>query len=150
MNFEVLKKNNLKKHIITGVVVVAIIAAIVINITRAKYVYTDKMPLINGTVNYSIPDLTIVAIYLDGSEVETLDESETYTLDTTQSICTYKDGSTIENLTLNYDSNTKAFSITPFTTKGTKCTLYFNSAPAITNASLAYNAITVNNTSNPN
>ncbi len=150
MNFEVLKKDNLKKYIIIGVAVVLIIAACILTFTRAKYRVTSSVPLINGTVNYSIPDLTIVTIYVDGEEVEALDESETYTLDTTQSTCTYKDGTTIENLTLNYDSDTKAFSITPFTTKGTECTLYFNSAPAITSASLAYNATTVNNTSNPN
>ena len=104
---------------------VAIISAIVLNFTRAKYRTTQSIPLVNGTINYSLADLNIVALYIDGVEANELDSSKTYTLDTTQSTCTYKDGSEIDNLTLNYDSTTKAFSITPYTTKGTKCTLYF-------------------------
>ena len=59
-------------------------------------------------------------------EANELDSSKEYTLDTTKSTCTYKDGSTINNLTLNYNTETKELQISPFTTKGTKCTLYFN------------------------
>ena len=92
MEFEVLKRSHLKRNIVIGVVVVAVIAVIVINFTRAKYVYTDKMPLINGTVNYSLADLNIVAIYVSGVETDSLDSSKQYTLDTEQSTCTYKDG----------------------------------------------------------
>ena len=93
---------------------VAIISAIVLNFTRAKYRTTQSIPLVNGTINYSLADLNIVALYIDGVEANELDSSKTYTLDTTQSTCTYKDGSEIDNLTLNYDSTTKAFSITDF------------------------------------
>ena len=126
MEFQVLKQNHLKRNIIIGVVVVAIISAIVLNFTRAKYVYTDKMPLINGTVNYSLADLNIVAIYVGGVEVDSLDSSKQYTLDTEQSTCTYKDGSTIEGLNISYETETGSLSISPFTMKGTKCTLYFD------------------------
>ena len=126
MEFQTLKQSHLKRNIIIGVVVVAIISAIVLNFTRAKYVYTDKMPLINGTVNYSLADLNIVAIYVGGVEVDSLDSSKQYTLDTEQSTCTYKDGSTISNLTISYETETGSLSISPFTTKGTKCTLFFN------------------------
>ena len=126
MKIETLKKSHLKRNIIIGVVVVAIISTVILNFTRAKYKTTQSIPLVNGTINYSLPDLNIVGLYIDGEEVTELDSSKTYTLDTTQSTCTYKNGSAIDNLTLNYDSTTKAFSITPYTTKGTKCTLYFN------------------------
>ncbi len=126
MNFEVLKRSHLKRNIIIGVVAVAIISAVILNFTRAKYVYTDKMPLINGTVNYNLADLNIVAIYVGGEEVDSLDSSKQYILDTEQSTCTYKDGSTIEGLSISYETETGSLSISPFTTKGTKCTLYFD------------------------
>ena len=59
-------------------------------------------------------------------EATELDSSKTYTLDTTQSTCTYKDGTEIPDLNISYDSETRRLSINPFTTKGTKCTLYFD------------------------
>ena len=123
MKFEVLKQGHLKRNIIIGVVAVLIISAIILNFTRAKYRVTQSIPLVNGTINYSLADLNIVAITVDGEASDTIPEGN-YELAST-SYCTYKDGSTIEGLTLNYDSNTKAFSITPYTTKGTKCYLDF-------------------------
>ena len=126
MEIETLKKSHLKRNILIGVVVVAVISAIVLNFTRARYRVTESIPLVNGTINYTPYDLNIVALYIDGVEAETLDSNTNYTLDTTQSTCTYKDGTEIPNLTLSYDSTTKSFSITPYTTRGTKCTLYFD------------------------
>ena len=125
MKFEVLKKSHLKRNIIIGVVVVTIISAVILNFTRAKYRVTQSIPLVNGTINYSLPDLNIVGLYIDGEEATKLDSSKKYTLDTTQSTCTYKDGTEIENLNISYNSETGGLSISPFTTKGTKCTLYF-------------------------
>ena len=133
MKFEVLKQSHLKKNIIIGVVAVLIISALILNFTRAKYKVTESIPLVNGTINYSLADLNIVALYIDGVEAEELDSTKSYTLDTTQSTCTYKDGSTIDNLTLSYDSSTKSFSISPYTTRGTKCTLYFREIKTPTN-----------------
>ena len=126
MEFETLKKSHLKRNIIIGVVAVLIISAIILNFTRAKYRVTQSIPLVNGTINYTLPDLNIIGLYIDGEEATKLDSSKTYTLDTIQSTCTYKDGSTIENLSINYESETGKLTITPFTVKGTKCTLYFN------------------------
>ena len=123
MKFEVLKQGHLKRNIIIGVVAVLIISAIILNFTKAKYRVTQSIPLVNGTINYSLADLNIVAITVDGEASDTIPEGN-YELAST-SYCTYKDGSTIDGLTLNYDSNTKAFSITPYTTKGTKCYLDF-------------------------
>ena len=125
MEFQTLKQSHLKRNILIGVVAVLIISAVVLNFTRAKYRVTQSIPLVNGTINYSLADLNIVALYIDGVAADELDSSKNYTLDTDQSTCTYKDGSTIQNLTLSYDADTKTFTITPYTTKGTKCTLYF-------------------------
>ena len=126
MEFQTLKRSHLKRNILIGVVAVLIISAVVLNFTRAKYRVTQSIPLVNGTINYIPYDLNIVALYINGVEAKTLDSNTNYTLDTTQSTCTYKDGIAIPNLTLDYDSDTKTFTITPYTTKGTKCTLYFD------------------------
>ena len=125
MKFEVLKRSNVKRIIIIGVVAVLIISAIVLNFTRAKYRVTQSIPLVNGTINYSLADLNIVGLYIDGVESDELDSSKMYTLDTTQSTCTYKDGNEISNLSISYNSSTGNLSIAPFTTNGIKCTLYF-------------------------
>ena len=146
MEFEVLKRSHLKRNIIIGVVAVLIISAVVLNFTRAKYRVTQSIPLVNGTINYIPYDLNIVALYIDGVAADELDSSKNYTLDTTQSTCTYKDGSTIQNLTLNYDSNTKTFTIAPYTTKGTKCTLYFEESKGTPATDVIEDAYTNNTT----
>ena len=126
MEFEVLKRSHVKRNIIIGVVAVLIISAIILNFTSAKYRVSDSIPLIHSEINYTLPDLNIIGLYVNGEEVQELDSTKNYVLDTSKSTCTYKDGSTIDNLTISYDSNTKGLSITPYTTKGTKCTLYFD------------------------
>ncbi len=146
MEFETLKQSHLKRNIIIGVVAVLIISAVVLNFTRAKYRVTQSIPLVNGTINYSLADLNIVALYIDGVAADELDSSKNYTLDTTQSTCTYKDGSTIQNLTLNYDSDTKTFTIAPYTTKGTKCTLYFEESKGTPATDVIEDAYTNNTT----
>ena len=111
MKIETLKKSHLKRNIIIGIVVVLIISAVILNFTRAKYRTTQSIPLVNGTINYSLPDLNIIGLYIDGEEATKLDSSKTYTLDTTQSTCTYKDGTEIENLNISYNSETGGLSI---------------------------------------
>ena len=126
MNFEILKRSHVKRNIAITFVVITIISAVILNFTRSRYRVTQSIPLVNGTINYTLPDLNIVGLYIDGVEAEELDSSKIYILDTTQSTCTYKDGTEISNLTISYDSATGGLSISPYTTKGTKCTLYFN------------------------
>ena len=121
MEFEVLKKSHVKRNILIGVIAVLIISAIILNFTRAKYRSVATTPLIHSEINYTLPDLNIIGLYVNGEEVQELDSTKNYVLDTSKSIRTYKDGSTIDNLIISYDSNTKGLSITPYTTKGTKC-----------------------------
>src|SRR5690625_793124 len=100
MKFELLKQSHLKRNILIGVVVVLILAAIILTFTRAKYRTTQSIPLVNGTINYSLADLNIVAITVDGEASDTIPEGN-YELAST-SYCTYKDRSTIDGLTLKY------------------------------------------------
>ena len=124
MEYEVLKRSHLKRNIIIALIVIGVISAIILNFTQAKYRTTESMPLLNGTINYTLADLNIVAMYLDGSEIDTLPDGN-YEL-TEESYCTTEDDVKDDAITLNYDSDTKGLSVSPLTTKGTKCYLYFD------------------------
>ena len=123
MTFETLKRSHLKRNIIIALIAVGIISAIVLNFTRAKYRTTQSMLLLNGTINYTLADLNIVAMYLDGSEIDTLPDGN-YAL-TSESYCTNEENVKDESITLSYDSAAKGLSVSPMTKKGTKCYLYF-------------------------
>ena len=123
MTFETLKRSHLKRNIIIALIAVGVISAIVLNFTRAKYRTTQSMPLLNGTINYTLADLNIVAMYLDGSKIDTLPDGN-YAL-TSESYCTNEENVKDESITLSYDSAAKGLSVSPMTKKGTKCYLYF-------------------------
>ena len=123
MEFQVLKRSYLKRNIIIAVVIVLLLSAIILTFTRAKYRVTQSMPLLNGTINYTLADINIVAMYLDGSEIDTLPDGN-YEL-TEESYCTNEENVRDETITLSYDSDTKGLSVSPMIKKGTKCYLYF-------------------------
>ena len=123
MEIETLKRSHLKRNIIIAVIVVAIISAIILNFTRAKYRTSYSIPLINGTINYSAADLNIVAITVNGEEVDTIPTGN-YEL-TEESYCEVN-GNRDDSISLTYDMESQMLTVTPMTTKGTKCTLYFN------------------------
>ena len=123
MNFEVLKKNYLKRNILIAVGVVFILSAVILTFTRAKYRTTQSMPLMNGSINYAPYDYKAVAMYLDGESIDTLPSSN-YEL-TSESYCTNEDNVKDESIKLSYDSSSRSLTITPMDKKGTKCYLYF-------------------------
>ena len=124
MTYETLKRSHVKRNILIAVVVVAIISAIILNFTRAKYRTTQSMPLLNGTINYTLADLNIVEMYLNGEAIDSLPDGN-YEL-TEEPYCTNEKNVKDESITLSYDGSTKAFTVTPFNKKGTKCYLYFD------------------------
>ena len=128
MKFEILKRSHLKRNILIGVGAVVIISAIILNFTRAKYRVTESIPLVNGTINYYLADLNAVAIYIqegdDYSKSDTIPKSG-YTFNEERSYCTVN-GEEDESITVSYDTNTQSLSVSPLTTKGTKCYLYFD------------------------
>ena len=63
MKFEVLKRSHLKRNILIGLFVVAVISAIILNFTKAKYRVTQSIPLVTGTINYKLADLNVIAMY---------------------------------------------------------------------------------------
>ena len=127
MKIETLKQSHLKRNIIIGVVVVAIITAVILTFTRAKYRVTQSIPLVNGTINYSLADLNAVAIYIntDSGYTKTDTIPDGYVLNEEESYCTVN-GEEDTSISLSYDTATKSLSVTPMTTKGTKCYLYFD------------------------
>ncbi len=127
MEFETLKRSHLKRNIIIGVVVVAIISAVILNFTRAKYRTIQSIPLVNGTINYTPADLNAVAIYINGDSGYTKADTipDGYVLNESESYCTVN-GEEDTSISLSYDTATKSLSVTPMTTKGTKCYLYFD------------------------
>lgn len=62
MKFKVLKRSHVKRNIILGAIAVLIISAVVLTFTRAKYRVTESIPLVNGTINYSLTDLNVIAM----------------------------------------------------------------------------------------
>ena len=128
MDFKLLKRSHLKRNIIIGVVVVAIISAIILNFTRAKYRTTQSIPLVNGTINYELSDLNLVGVYIQGDDgytkTDTIPESG-YVLNEEESYCTVN-GEEDASITINYNAETKSLSVSPMATKGTKCYLYFD------------------------
>ena len=139
MKFEVLKKNHLKKNIVIGVLVIGVISTVILNFTKAKYRVTQSIPLVNGTINYELSDLNLVGVYIqseDGySKTDTIPESG-YVLNEEESYCTVN-GEEDPSITVNYNAETKSLSVSPMTTKGTKCYLYFDEKPSVAEILLA-------------
>ena len=127
MNFEVLKRSHVKRNILIGVLVVLILSAIILTFTKAKYKITESIPLVNGTINYELSDFNLIGAYIqEGDSYTQVDEIPTsgYELNVEKSYCTVNNENI--NATLNYDMETQNLTITPLTTKGTKCYLYFD------------------------
>ena len=127
MKFQTLKKSHLKRNIVMGIVCVAVISAVVLNFTRAKYRTTQSIPLVNGTINYELSDLNLIGVYIeDGNDYTKVDQipDSGYTFNSEKSYC--KIGDEEQDMTITYDMNTKNLTIAPMTSKGTKCYLYFN------------------------
>ena len=134
MNFEVLKRSNLKKNIIIGMVIVLILSAVILNFTKAKYKTTASIPLVNGTINYDLSDLNLIGVYIqEGEEYIQTNEipSSGYEFNDDKSYCTVNNERD-DTITLSFDITTQNLTVTPLTKKGTKCYLYFDEASSAT------------------
>ena len=131
MEFEVLKRSHLKRNVIIGVVAVFIISAAILNFTRAKYRVSDSVPIIYSKINYKVPDLNMVSLYIaneeeDYVEVDTIPLSG-YTLNTEQSYCGQSNRGEIvkdDSIILTYENG--LVNVLGISKKGTKCYLYFD------------------------
>ena len=131
MEFEVLKRSHIKRSIVIGVVVVFIISAIILNFTRAKYRSVSSVPIINSEINYKVPDLNMVSLYV-ANEEGVYEEADTipssgYTLNIEQSYCgRSNNGEIVKDDTVSIIYENGQVNVLGLTKKGTKCYLYFD------------------------
>ena len=142
MEYEVLKRSNVKRNIIIGVVAVAIISAIILNFTSAKYRVTDSVPIINSEINYKVPDLNMVSLYVANEEGEYVEEdiipTSGYILNTEQSYCGQSNnGKIVRDDTVSIVYENGLVNVLGISKKGTKCYLYFDEASMAADVILA-------------
>ena len=128
MNFEVLKRSHIKRNIIIAVIIILILSAIILTFTKAKYKTTASIPLVNGTINYDLSDLNLIGAYIqEGDDYTPTNEipSSGYEFNGEKSYCTINNERD-DTITLSFDMTTQNLTVTPLTTKGTKCYLYFD------------------------
>ena len=113
---------------------VAVVLLVLVNIIASKAMYrkTESVQLATGTVNYSLADVNIIAMYQEKEEhvneddkYENIEEIPTsgYGLNKEKSVCKLKDNKE-EDIEINI-INSK-ITISNITKKGTKCYLYFD------------------------
>ena len=128
MKFEVLKKSHLKRNLLIGVTTIAVLTAGIFTFTKAKYRTTESIPLVNGTINYELSDLNLVGVYIKGDDGYTKSDTipiEGYVFNGEESYCTVN-GEEDTRISISYDADTQTLNVSPMTTKGTKCYLYFD------------------------
>ena len=142
MEFEVFKKSHLKRNLLIGVTSIAVLTAGILTFTKAKYRTTESIPLVNGTINYELSDLNLIGVYIQGDDgytkSDTIPESG-YVLNEEESYCTVN-GEEDPSISIKYDADTKTLNVSPMTTKGTKCYLYFDEEKALLNETVLANA----------
>ncbi len=134
MKIEKLELSNKKiKYIAIGFIMCAVIFILINYLTsRANYRNTESIELAKGTINYSLADLNVIAMYKieDGRDVD-IDTvpTEGYTL-SERSYCTTPDSDAQIKDVFTFDYYTKELNI-KVTKKGTKCYLYFEEAKPV-------------------
>ena len=128
MKPEKLKQKHTKRNIIIGMTTITVLTASIITLTKASFRTTESIPLVNGTINYDLADNNLVGVYINSdsgyTKSDTIPESG-YVLNEEESYCTVN-GERDDAISLSYNVNTKSLSVTPMTTRGTKCYLYFD------------------------
>ncbi len=125
MKIETLKRKN--KYLYIGIICGVILLVIVgFSTSRAKYRTTQSIELARGTINYTVPDLNLVSMYIEDNGTykgtETVPQSG-YNLNSDKSYCAVN-GNKNNSITILY-SNSQV-TIGNLTQKGTKCYLYFD------------------------
>ena len=148
MKFELLKeKNNKSKWIIGGFATLSIISIGALAFSYAKYRNVESVKLAEGTVNYRVPDLNLVAMYQEnnsgGWDAISAAPTSGYTLNTTSSVCNVN-GTKDAAVTISYASG--KVTIANLTKRGTKCYLYFDKIKDTTKPTISNVATTVTKT----
>ncbi len=128
MKFEKLNVDTNKRGIwILYGLILGVVLIIIINyfISMAKYKVVDTTKLVSSNINYKLPDLTVLGIYVkEGEEykyVETIPEGS-YTVNTELSLCTKKGGEEIKDI-IEYREDGLYIGINE---RGTRCKVYLD------------------------
>ncbi len=114
--------------------IVAVVLLILVNIIASKAMYrrTESVQLATGTVNYSLADLNIIAMYQEKDSYNTEEDkyksieeipTKGYTLNKEKSVCKVNNDKE-EEIEIKIINN--KITISNMTKKGTKCYLYFD------------------------
>ena len=130
IEFEILHSNKHRIYLLCGIVcVVVLMVTLIITTSIAKYRTTESIPLIQGTINFSPSDLSLMAVYLNKNG-DTISSDKVphigYTLNTEQSICEVND---VEDLETEIVYENGYLYVNKLSHKGTKCTAYFDLIP---------------------
>ena len=142
IEFKTLHSNKKRIHFLYAFVcVVLLLIVFIIGRSFAKYRITWSIPLVNGTINNDLANLNAIAVYIedgdDYSKNDTNPESG-YIFNEEKSYCTVN-GEEDTSITVSYDIDAKSLSVTPMTTQGTKCYLYFDEQKTFKDIILADN-----------
>lgn len=134
MKFEKIRKINKSKIIVGGVITLGAIGAITILPSHAKYKLTESINIVNGTINYKVPDIKVMAMYTSENgtnytETTTMPGSG-YIINEEKTYCTTDNVNQVKGKAYTNASGELVFKNL---TKSDKCYLYFDKyTPPIT------------------
>jgi len=135
MQFEVMKKSH-KKEIIIGVIVLVTIAVVfIVQLSFAKYKAVKNMAIVSGTVNYTMPDFEMIAMYQQKAN-QTCTEDSCYDAITKMPASGYaiNESKSYCNINNAKDTGAKLYTnssgehVISGIQKGSKCYVYFDNA----------------------
>ena len=121
------QEKHTKRNIIIGITTITILTVGIFSFTKANFKKEERINLANDTIKQNLEDKNLVGIYIntDSGYTKTDTIPDGYVLNESESYCTVN-GEEDTNISLSYDTATKSLSVTPMTTQGTKCYLYFD------------------------
>ena len=128
MKFEKLNVDTNKRGIwILYGLILGVVLIIIINyfISMAKYKVVDTTKLVSSNINYKLPDLTVLGIYVkEGEEYKYVDKipEGNYTINKELSSCTKKGGEEIQDI-IEYREDGLYIGINE---RGTRCKVYLD------------------------
>ena len=124
MEYDVLKRSNVKRNILIAIVVVLIICIGII--IKNKTNTLSNSSINKESIREELNSNLIGAYIQEGEEYKQVNEIPLsgYEFNSDESYCTVNEENI--NATINFDVETQTLSIVPLTKKGTKCYLYFD------------------------
>ncbi|MBE6154421.1 MAG: hypothetical protein E7163_02460 [Firmicutes bacterium] len=142
MKFETIKSK--KKILLIGIILFCIGVTLILTSTLAAYKKTTTIKIAEGTVNYIIPDMKIVAInvqdgvdengnntYKSVPDLWYYDTSENYIVNHSETYCDvydyeYDEWYESRDFVFKFDNNSFTFSVEGIYAKNTKCYIYLD------------------------